>query len=472
MNIIDKHTGLYTDYYELTMAQSFFKTGKHEETACFDYFFRQNPFDGGFVVFAGIGNLLEVIADFKYGEEEIEFLSSTGLDQEFLNYLQDFRFSGEVMSVREGEICFPYEPLVRIQGNIVELQLLETAILNFLNFQSLVATKASRIRLAAGDRTLIDFGLRRSQGLGGIHASRAAIIGGFNATSNVFAAKAFNIPTTGTQAHSWIQSFDTEIEAFRKFSEIYPEKCVLLVDTYSTLKSGLPNAITVAKEMESRGQRMLGIRLDSGDLAYLSKKARKMLDDAGLQYVKIVASNELDEHLITSLLAQGAPLDIFGVGTKLVTADPAGALDGVYKLCLSNGKSRLKISDNSGKISLPGLKKVIRYVDSNNLFVGDAISLEGEGSFQKIYHPIFPDMNSQIGNLEGADLMMRVVSNGEILIDLPNPQDSGAYAIERLKSLPDEHKRFENPHTYKVGISEGLLELRSNLVSEKRAQQH
>src|SRR6185503_2642268 len=342
------------------------------------YAFRDNPFKGGYVVFAGLADLLEVLEGLSFGKEDLEYLREQGFQQTFLDYLKNFRFKGKIYSVREGEIVFPLEPIIRVEGTFLETQLIETLLLNFINFESLIATKASRMVQAAQSRKVVDFGLRRAQGLAGIQASRAAMIGGVTATSNVYSSFLYSLSPSGTQAHSWIQSFPDELTAFRKFVEIYPERSTLLVDTYNTLKSGLPNAIIVAKEMESKGHRLSGIRLDSGDLAYLSKRARIMLDEADLHYVKIVASNQLDEGIIKSLLDQNAPINVFGVCTSLLTGQDTPALDGVYKLSFYDGQPRLKISENLAKTSLPGVKKIIRYTDPEGFFYGDGILLEDE----------------------------------------------------------------------------------------------
>jgi nicotinate phosphoribosyltransferase len=332
----------YTDQYQLAMAEVYFKNGHKEHTAVFDYYYRKNPFKGGYALFAGLEDLLHILKDLKFSKKDLEYLKKGGFSDSFLEYLKDFRFTGRIFSTLEGDIVFPNRPILQVESNIIEAQIIETLLLNLLNFQTLVATKASRVRLVAGKRHLLEFGMRRAQGAGSYHASRAAIIGGFSGTSNVIAAEDFNIPVSGTMAHSFIQSFDDELEAFRSFAKARPINCVLLVDTYNTLESGLPNSIKVAKEMEQRGQKLAGIRLDSGDLAYLARESRKMLDKEGLEYVKIVASNQLDEYVVKSLLEQQAPIDIFGVGTSLVTGQPDAALDGVYKLSMSNGKPRLK----------------------------------------------------------------------------------------------------------------------------------
>ncbi|HLE32303.1 MAG TPA: nicotinate phosphoribosyltransferase [Bacteroidota bacterium] len=465
MGIFGRHTGLYTDFYEFTMAQGFFLSGKKDMPAGFDYFFRENPFHGGYVIFAGLDDLMDGLHQFRFDDEDIRFLAGAGLNKDFLAYLRGFRFEGRISAVREGEVVFPLEPVVRVEGNIIETQLIETLLLNLLNFESLIATKASRIRAIAGERRVVDFGLRRAQGLGGIQATKAAVIGGFDATSHVYAAFRYSLEVSGTQAHSWVQSFDDELSAFRKFAETFPDKCVLLVDTYNTLKSGIPNAIIVAKELEKKGHKLVGIRLDSGDLAYLSKHARAMLDQAGLSYVRIVASNQLDEYVIRSLLEQGAPIDAFGVGTRLVTGQNSSALDGVYKLSDADGKPRLKFSENFAKITLPGRKTVLRYFDSDGMFYADGVILEGEKNVETIYHPFFPENRSNVRGLKSEGILLKVMEGGKRLAEW-TIEDSSSTVRKRLAALSPEHKRFENPHVYKVGISGGLLELRSTLVDE------
>ncbi|WP_321320922.1 nicotinate phosphoribosyltransferase [Labilibaculum sp.] len=470
MNTLTENTGLYTDYYELTMAQGYFLSSKENEQTVFDYYYRTNPYEGGYLIFAGLQDLLKILKTFSYSKENIEFLKKTGLKDEFLEYLKDFRFTATVYSMKEGEIVFPNEPLVRIEGNIIEAQLIETLLLNYLNFQSLIATKACRIRNVIGDKDFADFGLRRAQGLGGIHASRAAVIGGANTTSNVYSAFNYDIPVTGTQAHSWIQSFDYELEAFRRYATINPDSTVLLVDTYNTLKSGIPNAIIVAKELEAQGHRMIGIRLDSGDLAYLSRKARKMLDDAGLDYVKIIASNQLNEYVIKSLNDQGAEIDGYGIGTELVTGKDAGALDGVYKLVQNNGIPRLKISENIEKITMPGKKKVVRYFDEDGMFFRDGILLENEESTNRLFHPFHSHKHTYVTDYKCEDLMSKVMENGEILIENQSPVEINAYVRKRFAQLPDGHKRFISPHIYKVGFSENILSVRDHILMDIRSK--
>ena len=470
MSILNKHTGLYTDHYELTMAQGYFLNGRKDTPACFDYFFRKCPFNGSYVVFAGLYDVLNLLENLHFEAEDLDYLKSIGFQDTFLDYLRNFRFSATIYGLREGEVIFPNEPVMRVEGNIIETQIIETLVLNLLNFESLIATKASRIRQAAGEnRAFIDFGLRRAQGFGGIHASRAAVIGGADSTSNVYSAYRFELASTGTQAHSWIQSYDDELTAFRDFAQIYPEKCIMLVDTYDTLKSGIPNAIIVAKEMAERGQKLFGVRLDSGDLSYLSKKARQMLDDEGLNDVKIVASNQLDEYLIRSLLQQNAPIDAFGVGTKLIVGKEDAALDGVYKLVMSDGHPRLKVSENIEKIILPGIKKVYRLLDDNGQFYADAVMLDEEQSVGRIYHPHQSSKNVDVRNFKIEKLYQKVMENGKINIEKQAPEDIRHYVRKRLRQLPEEHKRFENPHVYKVGISERLMELRDQLLQKMKA---
>lgn len=468
MNTLTENAGLYTDFYELTMAQGYYLSGKEKEKTVFDYYYRTNPYKGGYLVFAGLYDLLIILKNFKYDTKNIEFLRKTGLRDEFLNYLKDFKFTATIYSVQEGEIVFPNEPIVRVEGNIIEAQLIETLLLNYLNFQSLIATKACRIRNVIGDKAFADFGLRRAQGLGGVHASRAAVIGGADTTSNVYSGFNYEIPVTGTQAHAWIQSFDDELEAFRKYAEINPTSTVLLVDTYNTLKSGLPNAITVAKELEEKGNQLLGIRLDSGDLAYLSKKARKMLDDTGLEYVQIFASNQLNEYVIKSLNEQGARIDGYGIGTELVTGKDTGALDGVYKLVENNGNPRLKISENIEKITIPGRKKLIRYFDQDGMFFRDGILLANEEKASKLFHPFHKDKNTDVSRFNSEELTQKVMENGQILITSKTPGEINQYLKKRFSQLPVEHKRFISPHIYKVGISENLMELRDKMLTDIR----
>ena len=466
MSPININTGLYTDHYELTMAQGYFLSGRHQKQACFDYFFRKNPYQGSFVVFSGLSSILDMLENYHFDSEACEYLESIGFNKQFVDYLRNFSFHASIHSVKEGEIIFPYEPVLRVEGNILETQLIETLLLNILNFESLIATKASRIRLAAGDRVLLEFGLRRAQGLGGIHASKAAISGGFDKTSNVFSAYSFGLESSGTMAHSWVQSFDDELTAFRTYAEYFPDDCILLVDTYDTLKSGIPNAIIVARELSTKGHQLAGIRLDSGDLTYLSKKSRKMLDTAGLKEVKIVASNQLDETIIQSLLLQGAPIDVFGVGTSLATGKDDAALDGVYKLSFFDEKPSIKVSENIAKMTLPGIKTIHRFIDQDNLFCADGISFANGENYNIIHHPIETEKHKYIGSCRREELIQVVMEKGKSVLPKQTPHETAIYTRERLKQLPEEHKRFLNPHVYKIGLSEQLMKVRNELAQQ------
>jgi len=469
MDILNNHNGFYVDLYELTMAQGYYYAGKKDEPAAFDYFFRANPFQGGYVVFAGLWDLLRSLENFSFGGDDIEYLRNQGFQEPFLDYLSNFSFQGTIDSVREGEVVFPVEPVLRVEGTLIECQLIETILLNYLNFESLVATKASRIRRVAGQRPVSDFGLRRAQGLGGLQASRAAIIGGVDATSNVLAGYAYQAKITGTLAHSWVQSFEDELTAFRSYAGVFPENTVLLVDTYNTLNQGVPNAIQVGHELKDKGYRLKAIRLDSGDLAFLSKKARKMLDEAGLHDTKILASNQLDEYVIRSLLEQGAPIDGFGVGTELITGKKTAALDGVYKLSMNNNEPKLKLSDTYEKISLPGVKKLFRFFDPDGLFYADCIALEDEEDPQMIHHPYEINKTCNLAGLKKEPLFEKVFEHGRIVQAENNTEAIRSYARKRLSQLPIEHQRFEMPHIYKVGLSERLNNLRNQLVLEMRS---
>lgn len=466
---MNQFTATYTDQYQLSMAQVYFKKGQKDQQAVFDYYFRKLPFKSGYAIFSGLEDLLEILSKLRFSEDDLQFLKEQGFEKDFLEYLKDFQFKGKIYSVKEGDIVFPTRPILQVEASIIEAQIIETILLNLLNFQTLIATKASRMRLVAGDATLLDFGLRRAQASGGYFATRAAIIGGFNGTSNVVAGKDFDIPVSGTMAHSFVQSYDDELTAFRDFAEGRPENCVLLVDTYNTLKSGIPNAIKVAKEMEGHGQKLMAVRLDSGDLSYFAKESRKMLDAAGLDYVKIAASNQLDEHVIKSLLEQQAPIDIFGVGTNLVTGDPDGALDGVYKLAFSAGKPRIKISESIIKITLPHKKQVFRIKDENGKCIGaDAIGLYHEDKIEEMHHPFEPYKSMNLEHYQQEALLELVMDEGKVLQKKRSLSEISEYSISRLSELPIEYKRFNNPHIYKIGISETLKEERDQLIKMQK----
>ncbi|TQD36989.1 nicotinate phosphoribosyltransferase [Haloflavibacter putidus] len=459
-------TANYTDLYQISMAQVYFNQNKHEHTAVFDYFFRKNPFKGGYTIFAGLEELLEVISNLHFSEEDLAFLKKQGFTADFLEYLKNFKFKGNIYSVKEGDVVFPTRPVLQVEANFVEAQLVETLLLNLLNFQSLIATKASRIRLSAGNKKILDFGLRRAQGPGGYFATKAAIIGGANGSSNVKAAQDYNLPVAGTMAHSFVQSYDDELTAFRDFAEGRPKDCVLLVDTYSTLKSGVPNAIKVAKEMEKRGEKLMGIRLDSGDLAYYAKQSRAKLDEAGLEYVKIAVSNQLDEYVIKSLEDQNAPIDVFGVGTNMVIGKPDAALDGVYKLAFSNGKPRIKISENIAKITLPHKKQVYRMSKENGMFSGaDVITMASEKEVDKMYHPFEAHKELNLKPFKHEALLQPVMKEGQAILKHQNLTEVADFAKYRLSLLPLEYKRFDNPHIYKIGLSAALKQERDKLIA-------
>ena len=461
-------TATYTDLYQLSMAQVYFNKNQNQQ-AVFDYFFRKLPFKGGYAIFAGLEEILSIIEDLRFSNEDIEYLKQHHFEPEFLNYLRNFRFRGTINSVAEGEFVFPTAPILQVEANLIEAQIIETILLNTLNFQTLIATKASRIRNVSGNKTLLDFGLRRAQGPGGYYATRAAMVGGFNGSSNVITGRDYGFPISGTMAHAFVQSYDDELVAFRDFAENRPKNCVLLVDTYDTLKSGMPNAITIAKEMESRGQKLLAIRLDSGDLAYLSKQCRRMLDAAGLDYVKIAASNQLDEYVIQSLQNQNAPIDIYGVGTNLVIGKPDGALDGVYKLSFANGKPRIKISESISKVTLPHKKQVYRIFNEEGQQIGaDVIGLADESHIDRMHHPVEPFKNLNIATLKQNILLKPVMQNGKRNHPKKSVEEIANFSKQQLDLLPDEYKRFDNPHIYKVGISDRLKEERDRLIAEHK----
>ncbi|MFW5757761.1 MAG: nicotinate phosphoribosyltransferase [Bacteroidota bacterium] len=467
MKNVNIYSPLYTDLYQLTMAQAYFDHNMHEQRAGFDYFFRKIPFNGGYVVFAGLQELLEIVSNWHFSDEDIYFLKESGFSQNFLDYLKGFHFKGDIVAVKEGEIVFPFEPVARVEGTLLETQLIETLLLNILNYQSLIATKAQRIRFAAGsDSILTDFGLRRGQSYGSLQGSRAAIIGGFNSTSNVLASQRYQIPHSGTMAHSFIESFGDELEAFRAYAKVFPQSSVFLVDTYNTLYSGIPNAIKVAKEMEKEGNNLKGIRLDSGDLAYLSKKAREMLDYEELNYVKIVVSNQLDEYVVKSLKEQKAPIDVFGVGTSLITAKPDAALDGVYKIGFVNDRDVLKISDNLSKTTLPGRKKILRYFDRDGMFYADAILLDKETDTEMMIHPFEKHKSLYLKSLKCENLYHTAMKEGEMVADSMNPVDIQKRLKTRMNLFPVEHQRFDYPHIYKVGISPQLMKVREDLLKK------
>lgn len=460
-----RNMGLYTDFYELRMAQGYFLQGWQPKPVVFDYFYRRNPFQGGYVIFAGLDDLLNELSGFSYDRAALEYLEGQGFNKAFLKYLADFRFRGKIFSVPEGEVVFPNQPLLRAEGDVIGCQLIESMLLNILNFESLIATKAARMRLAAGDRLISEFGLRRAQGYGAMQATRAALTGGCDNTSNTLAAWANKLSASGTMAHSWVQMFDSELDAFRAFAEAFPDSAILLVDTYDTIRSGLPHAIRVAGELRDKGHQLKGIRIDSGDLAWLSKSARSQLDAAGFPGVKIVVSNQLDEYLIRSLLEQNAPIDAFGVGTALVTGAPDASLDGVYKLSVAGSSPSMKLSENREKMTLPGRKELFRYTDRDSgRFLADGIELTNAGIPERIYHPSEPSKYTDTGHLEAQALLRQVWDDGRLSGVPESTEEIASYARKRLSMVPDEVKRFEYPHTYKSGIGPELQTLQNQMI--------
>ena len=461
-------TGTYTDQYQLAMAQVYFLKERHGHMAVFDYFFRKAPFNGSYAVFAGLEDLINILENLHFDATDISFLRQNGMDPGFLEYLADFRFTGNIYSSCEGDLVFPTRPVLSVEAELIQAQIIETLLLNILNFQTLIATKASRMRIAAKDKVLIDFGLRRAHGLGGYYASRAAVIGGFEATSNVRAGRDYDIPVSGTMAHSFIQSYDDELTAFRDFAEVWPDNCVLLVDTYNTLACGVPNAVIVGLEMKKQGRHLKGIRLDSGDLADLSRKARRMLDDAGLHDVKIAASNQLDEYLIKDLQDEKAPIDLFGVGTSLVTGQPDAALDGVYKLAFADSEPRIKLSETMEKTTLPHRKQVFRLHTGTALAGIEVVALADEIEIDQMHHPFDSKKSLSIGAYEKQPLLHKVMENGRRVTPSQTVSEIARYSKKQLDQLPEDYKRLENPVTYKIGISDRLKKERDRLINEHK----
>ena len=470
--------GLITDLYQLTMANALFKKGMHERKVVFDRFYRKNPFDGGYTVVAGIQHLVDFVKNFRYDAEDIEYLRSLGIFYpEFLDYLKDFRFHGDIYAMPEGTVAFPGEILLRFHGTTTEAMLIETGLSMIMNHESLIATKARRVRTVAPKDALMEFGLRRAQGPdAGTYGARAAIIGGCSSTSNVLAGQLYDVAIAGTHAHSWVMSFPTELDAFRAYADIFPGNCLLLVDTYDTLRSGVPNAITVFNELRSRGYEPSGIRLDSGDLAYLTKKARKMLDEAGFENAKICVSGDLDETLINSLKMQGACINTWGVGTKLITSDDKPALGGVYKMSaeIIDGVvyPKIKLSENAVKITNPGIKTVYRLYDKDHMAIADLIALRDE-KFDTtkpltIYHPEQTYKRMTLTDYTMRELLVPIFIDGKQVYNCPTIQQIQAYAKQELDTLWEESKRLMNPQVYKVDYSDGLYDLRQKLIREHR----
>ena len=475
---------LLTDLYELTMMQGYFES-QANETVIFDVFFRENPNKGGYSVMAGLEQVIEYIKNLNFSYEDVDYLRGLGLfSEDFLHYLSGFHFSGDIYAIPEGSVIFPREPLVKVIAPIMEAQLVETAILNIINHQSLIATKASRVVHAAQGNGVMEFGLRRAQGPdAGLYGARAAMIGGCVGTSNVLAGKMFDVPVLGTHAHSWIMSFPDELTAFRTYAKMYPDACILLVDTYDTLKSGVPHAIEVFKEMRDAGitSKLLGIRLDSGDIAYLSKKARKMLDDAGFTNAIISASSDLDEYLINSLKTQGCTVTSWGVGTNLITSSDNPAFGGVYKLAAikkpgdKEFTAKIKISENPEKITNPGNKTIYRIYDKESSKIkADLICLVGEtfdpSEDLKIFDPISTWKKSILpaGSYQIREMLVPIFLNGQCVYSSPAVMDIKAYCQQELNTLWDENRRLMNPQTVYVDLSQKLFDLKHKLLGDEK----
>ncbi len=474
-----EYTPLLTDLYELTMTQGYFLENK-DTPVVFEMFFRRPPFNGGYSVFAGLEELLVRLVHLRFREEDIVYLRSLGIfKDEFLSFLRQYQFSGDLYSMDEGSIVFPGEPILQVHTTMIEAQLIESLLLNQVNFQTLIATKAARIYNASGEGKILEFGLRRAQGINGaLSASRAAYIGGCSATSNTLAGLKYGIPVSGTMAHSWVMAFDSELEAFRAYAEIYPDKTVLLLDTYDTLGSGIRNAITVGKELKKKGK-SLGVRLDSGDLQYLSIKVREKLDEAGLKDAYICASNDLTEEIIWQLRSNSAPVDIWGIGTQLVTGGPDASLTGVYKMTArqvgNSLKPVIKLSNNPEKITNPGVKQVYRFRDVQGVFLGDLICLEDEdiggGHAVNFNHPMFRNSYSLLKQYDSYEpLLKKRISGGRLKSTPPPLEEIRSKVIEGMHRLDDSHKRLLNPHIYKVSISNNLRDLKFSLVDERMNQ--
>lgn len=471
---------MMTDLYQLTMMYGYYKEGKMHQQVVFDLFFRKpDNMMSSYAIAAGLEQVVEYIENLHFDEDDIAFLRDLHLfDEEFLDLLKNFRFTGDIYAIPEGTPVFPKEPILRVKAEIFQAQFIETAILNIINHQTLIATKASRVVHAAMGDSVMEFGLRRAQGPdAGIYGARAAIIGGCSSTSNVLTAQMFGTVASGTHAHSWVMSFDSELEAFRKYAKCFPDNCLLLVDTYDTLKSGVPNAITVFNELRAMGKEPVGIRLDSGDLAYLSKQARKMLDAAGFPNAKIVASNDLDEDTIWHLKAQGAKIDLWGVGTALITSKDCPALGGVYKLAAEEVDGELvpkmKISENPGKMTNPGYKKVVRlYENRSGKAIADLIMLNDEEIDNtqplEIFHPIETWKTMTVTDFTYEELLKPVFVDGEKIYEAIPLSQISAYSRCQLDKFWDEYTRIIRPSEYKVDLSKKLWETKNNLLKNHR----
>lgn len=486
ISLYKQSLALLTDLYELTMAYGYWKRQMAEDEAVFHLFFRKKPFQGGFTVAAGLESVIDYLRKWHFDTSDLDYLATLRgatneplFEEGFLNYLQNMQFSCDVDGIQEGDIVFPYEPLVRVKGPIIQAQLLETPLLTLTNFPTLIATKAARMTIAAGEDQILEFGLRRAQGIdGGMTATRSTFIGGCGATSNTLAGKLLGIPVKGTHAHSWVMAFETERESFQAYAEALPDNCVFLVDTYDTLQ-GVKHSIEVAKWLRKNGRKFLGVRLDSGDITYLSQQSRKLLDEAGFEEAQIYASNELNETLISDLKRQGAKVAIWGVGTHLVTGHDQPALDGVYKISAIRKKGaeewkyKLKLSERMTKISDPGILQVRRFASKNFGYIADAIydihdDLSKGG---KIVDPFDPTrMRTLSQDMEMHDLLVPVFREGKCVYKKPPLKDIQAFCKKELLRFDNSIKRIFNPHSYPVGMEERLYHLKLKLIEEVRAK--
>lgn len=470
---------MLTDFYEITMANGYFVNGMGDEIAYFDMFFRRVPDGGGYAIMAGVEQVVEYLKNLKFEKEDIEFLRGKGcFSEEFLEYLENFKFNCDVWAIEEGTPIFPHEPILTVRGPVIQSQFVESMILLIINHQSLIATKASRIVRSAAGRPVMEFGTRRAHGsAAAIYGARATYIAGCAATACTIADREYGIPATGTMAHSWVQMFPTEYDAFKAYAEVYPDNCVLLVDTYNVLKSGVPAAIKVFKEMKPKS---MGIRIDSGDITYLTKKARKMLDDAGLSECKIVISNSLDEYIIRDVLLEGAQIDSFGVGERMIAAKSEPVFGGVYKLVALEDKNgniipKIKVSENVEKITNPGFKTLYRLFDKdNNKALADVITVDGEGLPEEcaegegyeIFDPNAIWKRKTLTNFYAKNIRVPLFLNGECVYQSPSIDDIKKYCEEQMKTLWDEMLRFENPQTYYVDLSQALWDMKEELLNK------
>lgn len=478
----NRNLTLLTDLYQLTMMNGYLKEGRNDEIAVFDVFFRQN----GMITYSvacGLEQAIDYVLNLNFGEKEIVYLRGLGIfSEEFLEYLRNFKFTGDIYAVPEGTVVFPGEPIFTVKAPIMQAQLIETAVLNIINFQTLIATKAAKIRYAAKNDLVMEFGLRRAQAPdAGIYGARAAVIGGCDSTSNVLAGEMFGIPVSGTHAHSWVMNFKDEYTAFKAYADVYPENALLLVDTYDTLKQGIPNAIKVFDELRAAGYKPKGIRLDSGDLAYLSKKAREMLDNAGYPDTVICASGDLDEYSISSLKNQGATINSWGVGTRLITSADMPALGGVYKLSAIVEKDgeivpKIKLSENTEKITNPGFKNIYRVYDKRTGHAeADFIYLRNEEEYDEskplvLTHPTERWKTITFDNYELRSLHADIVKDGKLVYDMPSLSEIKKYAERELATFWDEYKRLDKPHVYKVDLSDALYELKTAMLESIRSK--